>query len=223
MKAGRALSMRIRSNGSSPARLSWARQISIPAVTPHASLGMYTFQDAVGQGTGGSLFTMPVDALVNVADTGSIIIKDTLSNLVLKAAVSQNPGSSRKVQVYLGENAITPLASVEPPPPGSQPFFDSLVIRGANNVHLGSLVLQNSGSFVLHAHGQPELVIDGNEEDLDLHVSSRDGCSKATVTCNDKLPGGLEQIEIRVLPGSDSVIIMACILAILFLSGEGEA
>lgn len=163
---------------------------------------------------------MPVDALVNVANTGSFIIKDTLSSLVLRAVVSQNPDSSRKVQVYMGEDTITPLATVEPPPPGSQPFFDSLVIRGANNVHLGSLVLQNTGSFVVHAHGQPEFVIDGNEEDLDLHVSSRDGCPKATVSCNDSHPSGQEQIEIHVLPGTDSVLIVACTLAILFLCGE---
>jgi hypothetical protein len=189
-------------------------------MTPHGSLGLYTFQDPVRQGAGGSLFTMPVDALVDVAKKGSFIIKDTWSSLVLRAAVSQNPDSSRKVQVFLGEDAISPIASVEPPPPGSQPFFDSLVIRGANNVHLGSLVLQNTGSFVVHAHGQPELVIDGNDADLDLHASSRDGSPKATVSYNQSHPGEPEQVEIHVLPGTDSVLIVACTLAILFLCDE---
>jgi len=221
MKAGKALSMKIKSNASSAACLSGTKKtLSRPDITPHSSLSMYTFQDPVGQSKGGSRFTMSVDALVDVAKNGSFIIKDTLSSLVLRAAVSQNLDGSRKVQVFLAEDALTPLASVEPTPMGSQPVFDSLVIRGPNNVHLGNLVLQATGSFVVHAHEQPELVIDGNEEDLDLHISSRDGSSKATVSCKENLPGEPEQIEINVLPGTDAVLIVACTLAILFLCGE---
>lgn len=154
---------------------------------------------------------------MNLTGKGSFIIKDTFSNSVLRAAVPQSPDGSRKVQVFLGEDSTTPCASVDPPTP-EQP--QAMEIRGANDVHLGNLILQSSGSFAVHANAQPELVIKGNDVDLDLHVFSRDGRPKATVSCKEGHPSGPEQVEIHVLPGTDSVLIVACILAILFLCGD---
>lgn len=208
VQAGKALSMKIQSIG---------RQ----GMTPHSSLNMYdAVQDPVRQNTGGYLFAVPVDGLVDVAGKGSFIMKDSFSSLVLRAAVIQNPDSSRKVQICLGEDAKIPCAVVEPPPPGPQAACNSLEIHGANNVLLATMILQRTGSIVVHAQGQPELVIEGNEADLDLHVASRDGRPKATVSCKQRHPGGPEQVEIHVLPGTDSVLIVACTLAILFLCGE---
>ncbi|CAK0792486.1 unnamed protein product [Prorocentrum cordatum] len=216
LQAGRALSMKIQSNGSSG-----SGAYGKPDVTPHSSLSMYADQGPLGQKSGGgSLFTVPVDSLVDVTGKGSVIIRDTFTGSVLRAAVSQNLDGSRKVQVFQGEDAVAPCASVEPPPPGSHTVLNSLEIRGANNVHLGKLVLQSTGSFLVHAHGQQELVIKGNEADLDLHVFSHDGHPRATVSCKEYQPGGPEQVEIHVLPGTDSVLIVACTLAILFLCGE---
>jgi hypothetical protein len=212
--AGKALSMKIKSNGSS----AYGR----PSVTPHSSLSMYADREPAGQKAGGSLFAVQVDAMadVNVTGKGSFVIRDTFSSLVLRAALPQSPDGSRKVQVFLGESATTPCAIVEPPPPGSQAVPNSLDIRGDNNVHLGSLVLQSTGSFVIYAKPQPELVIEGSEADVDLNVFTRDRSPKATVSCRQSRPGGPEQVEIHVLPGTDSVLVVACILAILFLCGE---
>jgi len=205
---GRALSMKIKSIG---------RQ----GMTPHASLGMYdTVPEPAKQKTGGQLFTMPVDDLVDVAGKGSFVMKDTFSSMVLRAGVIQNPDGSRKIQIFQGEDAMIPCAVVEPPQLGPQAAYNSLDVRGANNVLLATMVLQKTGSIVVQAQGQPELVIEGNEADLDLHVFSRDGSSKATVSCKERYPGGPEQVEIYVLPGTDSVLIVASTLAILFLCGE---
>jgi hypothetical protein len=231
MQAGKALSMKIKSNASS---VTWPLGTDVAyvktEVTPHSSLTLYADQQSARQkpsarenqtprsGTGGSFFTVPVDSMtdMNLTGKGSFIIKDTFSNSVLRAAVPQSPDGSRKVQVFLGEDSTTPCASVEPPAPESQ----AMEIRGVNNVHLGSLTLQSTGSFVVHAQAQPELVIKGNDVDLDLHVFSRDGRPKATVSCKESHPSGPEQVEIHVLPGTDSVLIVACILAILFLCGD---
>jgi len=228
VQAGKALSMKIhsnRSNGSSGSSralpLGTGNAYGKPDVTPHSSLSMYADQEPVGQKTGGgSLFKVPVDSLVDITGKGSFIIKDTFTNSVLRAAVSQNPDGSRKVQVFRGEDATSPCASVEPPQPGPQAILNSLEIRGENNVHLGSLVLQSTGSFLVQVQAQPELVIEGNEADLDLHMFSRDGRPKATVSCKEVHPSGPEQVEIHVLPGTDSVLIVAVTLAILFLCGE---
>jgi hypothetical protein len=195
------------------------QSIGRQGMTPHSSLSVYD-QEPVRQKTGGYLFTVPVDALVDVAGKGSFIMKDAFSSLVLRAAVIQNPDSSRKVQIFLGEDAMIPCAVVEPPPLGPLAASNSLEIRGVNNVLLATMVLQKTGSIVLHTQSQPELVIEGNEADLDLHVTSRDGRTKASVSCKERHPGGPEQVEIHVLPGTDSVLIVACTLAILFLCGE---
>jgi len=208
VQTGRALSMKIKSIG----RL---------GMTPHASLGMYdAVPEPAKQKTGGHLFTVPVDALVDVAGKGSFVMKDTFSSLVLRAGVIQNPDGSRKIQIFQGEDATIPCAVVEPPPLGPQTAYNSLDVRGANNVLLATMVLQKTGSIIVQAQAQPELVIEGNEADLDLHVFSRDGSSKATVSCKERYPGGQEQVEIHVLPGTDSVLIVASTLAILFLCGE---
>lgn len=211
VQAGRALSTRIKSNGSS----AYGR----PDVTPHGSLGMYADQEAARPKAGGSLFAVQVDAMadVNVTGKGSFVIRDTIGGLVLRAALPQSPDGSRKVQVFPGENAVAPCATVEPPPRGSQAVSNSLDIRGDNGVHLGSLVLQSSGAFVVYAKPQPELVIEGSEADVDLHVFTRDRSPKATVSCRQSPPGGPEQVEIHVLPGTDPVLVVACVLAILFL------
>jgi hypothetical protein len=219
VQAGKALSVKIKSNGSS---VTWPlgtdNAYVKPDVTPHSSLTMYADQQSARQKSGGSFFTVPVESLtdMNLTGKGSFIIKDTFSSSVLRAAVPQNTDGSRKVQIFMGEEATTPCAIVEPPVPGSQ----AMEIKGANNVHLGSLTLESTGSFVVHAQGQPELVIKGNDVDLDLHMFSRDGRPKATVSCKEAHPSGPEQIEIHVLPGTDSVLIVACIVAILFLCGE---
>jgi len=168
----------------------------------------------------GFLFTVPMEALLDTAGKSSFSIKDTFSSVVLRGLVSENPHNFRKVQLFLGDDATIPCASMEQPPPGSQAIPGSLELRGAKNIHLGSLILQSTGSFVLRAVGQPDLIFEGKEADLDLHVFSRDGGLKATVTCKDMYPGGPEQVEIHVLPGIDSVLIVACTLAILFLCGE---
>mmetsp|Transcript_16688 Transcript_16688/g.47317 ORF Transcript_16688/g.47317 Transcript_16688/m.47317 type:complete len:406 (+) Transcript_16688:136-1353(+) len=225
--AGRAMSMKIKSNGSSVAH---------PLGTGSANGGQHgtlhscvsacadhspSSQEPVRKKTEGCLFTVPVDVMVgvNLTGKGSFTIKDTCSSLVLRGAVPKNSDGSRKVQVFQGEDGTTPCASVEPLPSGPQAILNSFQIRGADNMLLGSLVLQNSGEFVVHCHEQPELVIEGNDADVDLQVSSRDGRPKASVSCKASHPGGMDQVEIHVLPGTDPVLIVACTLAILFLCG----
>lgn len=168
----------------------------------------------------GFLFTVLMEALSDVARKSSFSIRDKFSSAVLRGSVSQNSHGFRKVQLFLGEDAVIPCASVEPPPPGSQAIPGSLELRGTDNMHLGSLMLQSTGSFVVRVPKQPDLIIEGKETDVDLRVFSLDGRLKATVTCKEIYPGGPEQVEIHVLPGIDSVLIVACTLAILFLCGE---
>jgi len=168
----------------------------------------------------GFLFTVMMEALSDVARKSTFSIKDTFSSMVLRGSVSRTSHGLRTVQLFLDEDSMTPCACVEPTPSGSQAIAGSWDLRGANNMHLGRLTLQSTGSFVVHAPGQPDLIIEGKEGDVDLHVFSRDGGLKATVACKEIYPSGPEQVEIHVLPGIDPVLIVTCTLAILFLCGE---
>lgn len=183
---------------------------------------------AVGQQAGGALFAVPVESLVGVTEKGSFLLRDVFSSTALRAVVSQSDRGVRRVQVFSGENAVSPWASVEPPPapPGSQARLTCLELCNASGQQFASLTLQGDGSFVVSAQAQSKLVIEGNEADLDLHFLSYDGRVKATVSCKEVHPGGPEHVEIHVLPGIDPVLIVVCTLAIMFLCGEcpeGEA
>lgn len=169
------------------------------------------------QHAGGALFTVPVEDLVCAAEQGGFLLTDVLSSMRLRAVVSQNDKGVRKVQIFSGENAVSPWASVGPAPasPGC------LELRSASGQQFVSLTVQGDRSFVVSTQALMKLVIEGSEECLDLHFLSYDGRVKATVACKEVPPGGPEQVEINVSPGIDPVLIVVCTLAIMFLCGEG--
>ncbi|CAK0886185.1 unnamed protein product [Prorocentrum cordatum] len=125
----------------------------------------------------------------------------------------------RVLEVFQGLGARTPCTTVGPPKPGSSSDPDSLDLRGPHG--LGNLTLQGNGSFLMSAQGQPLFVIEGNEADLDLRISARDGRLVGAVSCNDANFSGEEHVEFRVLAGTDPVMVVSCILAVLFLCGDG--
>jgi len=169
---------------------------------------------------GGSYFTMPLDNLVEVVDQGSFSVRDVISSLMLRVVVARNAEGTRRVQLFLGQEGEIPCASVGPPP-GSKGALDSLELKGQNGLSVGGLTLQSDGSWIVRVQAQPQLIIEGEDNDLKFNIRARDGRGVATITCEDTCPGGLEQVEIHVLPGTDPVLIVACVLGVLFLCGDG--
>jgi len=172
--------------------------------------------------SGGSLFAVPLDALVGAAKGGGFGMPDAFGAQTLRALVSHNPFGSRKVQVFSSEDAASPCISVEPPRPGSQGKSGSFELFDVDGQRCGSITPQSEESFIVLADGQPQLIIDGSGSDWNLRISSRDGRGRATVSSIEGRLGEPGHFEIHVLPGLDPVLIVICALAILILSGDGS-
>jgi len=170
----------------------------------------------------GSLFAVPLDALVGAAKGGGFGMADAVGCQTLRALVSHNPFGSRKVQLFSSEDATSPCISVEPPHPGSQAKSGSFELFDVDGLRAGSVTPQSEGSLVVMADGHPQLVIDGSGSDWNLRISSHDGHCRATVSHIEDRPGEPGHIEIHVLPGLDPVLIVVCVLSILLLSGDGS-
>mmetsp|Transcript_4078 Transcript_4078/g.10937 ORF Transcript_4078/g.10937 Transcript_4078/m.10937 type:complete len:421 (+) Transcript_4078:110-1372(+) len=225
-RAGAALSSRVLSSGAarghgSARSLGREARLSVGA-TPRTRAATQAAQDAPGCCASGHLFVLPVGALLDAAEGGFLIINDVYNSLTLRAVASHNEDGVRKLDVFLGQDGVRLCATVASTPLGAAAGPDSFELRGASGQHLGSLALQADGSFAVVAHAQPQLIIEGNDADLDLHISSHDGRGVATVSCKEDFPGGPEHVEIQVMPGTDPVTIVACVLAILLLVGEGS-
>jgi len=172
--------------------------------------------------SGGSLFAVPLDALVGAAKGGGFGMADAFGAQTLRALVSHNPSGARKVQLFTSEDAASLCISAEPPHPGSQAKSGSFEMFDVEGQRCGSGTPQSEGSLVVLADGQPQLIIDGSGSDWNLRISSRDGRGRATVSHIEDRPGEPGHIEIHVLPGLDPVLIIICALAILLLSGDGS-
>jgi len=161
-----------------------------------------------------------VDCLVDVGEAGgSLSVVDTLGGPGLSLALSQSAEGARRLLIFAAGNQEEPCASVEPllAPQGGPA---SMELRGAGGAHAGRLTPQANGTFAVHAEGQPQLIIAGDEDSLNLEVTSRDGCPVAVVGCRPISPGGLEHVEIDIFQVSDTQLVVSCIFAILFLCGE---
>jgi hypothetical protein len=185
--------------------------------TPKGSLRRLSPQEAAGQKSGGTTFRAPVRTLLEVAEKGGLAITDTAGALTLRVVVPQSDNAASKIQLFLGEDLRSQCASVESGP-------DCLNLYGPNWLHFGNLAPQRDGSFVVSAQAHPQLIIDGSEVDMNLRITVQGGRLAAAVSCNSDHPNGEDEyLKISVLPGTDPVLIVACVFAILFLCGDIDA
>lgn len=233
-RAGRLLSARLRGRGDGGTLLGRGGAGALAPASKQPVSKNFTFGGEDGESTttapcrescdssaGDCRFTVPVDTLVEVAETGSFDIKDVGSGLLLKVALRRD-GGHKVLEMFQGVGATIPCTTVGPPKPGSPSDPDSLDLCGPHGKTFGNLTLQGNGSFLVSAQGQPLFVVEGNEADLDLRISAHDGRLVGAVSCNDANFSGEEHVEFRVLSGTDPVIVVSCILAVLFLCGDDE-
>lgn len=163
-------------------------------------------------------FVVPVDTLVESSGGGTFSIIDPTSQTMWRVAIEESKDGLRSLRVFVGGDSAIPSMTVCPATgPGLQ-------ILNATGQHFGKLILQPNGSFVVITADQRQLlVIEGNEVNLDLRISSRDGRPMAAVSCNETASAaGVEQIEFRVLPGADPVLVISCILSVLLLGNDDD-
>jgi len=168
-------------------------------------------------------FTVSVDVLTQAAEQGNFSIADEASGLLLQVAI-ENKTNARSLRVFVGKDSPTPCTTVSPMTDGGSAGI-SMEIRGADGLHFGMLTLQQNGSFlVTTAEKQPLLTIEGNEENLDLRISARDGRLVSTVSCESANPSKeVDNLDFRVRPGTDPVLVVTCILSVLlFVYADDE-
>jgi len=168
-------------------------------------------------------FMVSLDVLTEAAEQGTFSIADEASGLLLRVAI-ENKTNARSLRVFVGKDSPNPCTTVIPTSDGGSAGI-SMKIRGADGGHFGMLTLQQNGSFlVTTAEQQPLLTIEGNEENLDLRISARDGRLVATVSCASANPSKeVDNLDFRVRPGTDPVLVVTCILSVLlFVYADDE-
>jgi hypothetical protein len=168
-------------------------------------------------------FTVPVDVLMEAAEEGIFSIADGASGLSLRVVI-QNKTNAKSLRVFVGTDSPNPCTTVSPMSDGG-PAGIKMEIRGADGLHFGMLTLQENGSFlVTTSEQQPLLTIEGNEDNLDLRISARDGRLVAAVSCASADPSKeVDNLDFRVRPGTDPVLVVTCILSVLlFVYADDE-
>lgn len=163
-------------------------------------------------------FMVPVDSMMDLGDAGKFNIVDSISGQTLSVVLSQNDQGFRRLQLLTETHAM--CASAEPPE-GAQGGVSRLELRGPGGLLLGSLAPREDGTMAVHRQGLPQFIIWGNEDALDLEVSTEDGQPTATVSCTQDGSSGAEHVEVNIFDGSNVQLVVCCIFAILFLCGEG--
>jgi len=163
-------------------------------------------------------FMVPVDSMMDMGDAGRFSIVDAISGQTLLVVLSQNDQGFRRLQLLTETMALCASAG---PPEGAQGGVSRLELRGPGGLLLGSLAPREDGTMAVHRQGQPQLIIWGNEDALDLEVSTEDGQPTATVSCTQDGASGAEHVEVSIFDGSNVQLVVCCIFAILFLCGEG--
>jgi hypothetical protein len=134
-------------------------------------------------------------------------------NILLRANIKR-VGNQRLLELGMPEPNSAPRATVGPAPQGAKSFQ----ICGLRGAFYGMLEMRSSGACYVVKDGKTVMSIDGDTNSLKLQLTSSSGTDLASVRCSSESFGGVEHVEVRVEPGVDTILILACVLAVLLLS-----
>lgn len=164
-------------------------------------------------------FGVPMHELAELTTQGELIIVGTAGDPLLRANVNRD-SSVRSLEISMMESGNGPRATIAPPKYKDSNRRDSLglEIRGLKGYFYGMLELRGSGACYVRKDGQTLMVIDGAQGQLQLTITSGLGAHMADAKVTNEMFGGSEHVEIRVQPGVDTVLVLACVLAVLLLA-----
>lgn len=164
---------------------------------------------------------VPMHELGKINMEGELTIVGLSGNPLLRAALRKAEGG-RVLEISMPEPRSAPRAVVGPTIQdtiGSDKTRSRAVrICGMKGAFYGMLEMRSTGACYVIKDGQTVLVIDGDSESLQLAIKSGQGAPLAAVTCSSEPFGGAEHLEIRVQPGVDTVLVLACVLSVVLLS-----
>lgn len=161
---------------------------------------------------------IPMFELAQLITEGELRIVALSGKPLLRASVCK-VGRRRSLEISMPEAGSAPRATIGPNLQDlNRPDDGALEIRGLKGSFYGLLEMRNSGACYVTKDGETMMIIDGDTESLQLSIKSGGGLPLASVRCSTEPFGGVDHVEIRVEPGVDTVLVLACVLAVLLLS-----
>jgi len=163
---------------------------------------------------------IPMHELGRITSEGDLNIVGLSGNPLLRAALRKTE-AGRTLEISMPEPRSAPRAIVGPSfkeVVGMQGKSRAVQILGMKGAFYGMLEMRSSGACYVIKDGQTVLAIDGDSDKLHLTINSGLGSQLATVTCSSEPFHGAEHLEVRVQPGVDTVLVLACVLAVVLLS-----
>jgi len=159
--------------------------------------------------------------LGKMSSEGELTIVGLSGNPLLRATLTKTE-AGRTLAISMPEPRSAPRAIVGPTfqevvGPSKQKSR-AVQICGMKGAFYGMLEMRSSGACYVIKDGQTVLIIDGDSDSLQLSIKSGEGLPLASVTCSSEPFGGAEHVEIRVQPGVDTVLVLACVLSVVLLS-----
>mmetsp|Transcript_62535 Transcript_62535/g.118309 ORF Transcript_62535/g.118309 Transcript_62535/m.118309 type:complete len:602 (-) Transcript_62535:52-1857(-) len=163
-------------------------------------------------------FGVPMLEMAELSSQGEMNIVGLFGKVLLCAAV-RKVGERRSLEISIPEYGSVPRATVGPSVDNVNYAHNSaLEIRGLKGQFYGMLVLRFSRACYVTKDGETVLTIDGDVEGLQMSIKSGGGLPLASVRYSTELFGDGDHLEIRVEPGVDTVLVLACVLSLLLLS-----
>jgi len=165
-----------------------------------------------------ALLGIPMYELAKLSHEGTLNIVGVSGKPLLRAEVKV-VGNTRALEILMPDSQSIPRAYVGPPTSAGRPSIGSRVleIRGMRGTFYGILEMGSSGACYVVKDGQTVLNVDGDAESLQLSLKSS-GCQVAAVRCSTEQFDGVDHVELRVEPGTDTVLVVAVVLSVLLLS-----
>lgn len=176
-------------------------------------------------------FSVPVDTLAVAGDNDLFDVLDLTDDFGMRvqALPCAGPQAGPGLAVYRGRQSKDSSAIVRRMGPGQSAADSRLELRSADGSVYGVLAPQADSSFLLTRGDQVLLAITGDDQDMQLHVTSGDGApmarmtdSMAAVDSPSQLqqPRSEEHVQFVVLAGADPVLVIASVLSVLLFGLE---
>lgn len=164
---------------------------------------------------------VPMHELGKINHEGELSVVGLSGNPLLRANLRKTE-AGRLLEISMPDPRSAPRAVVGPSIQDvvrpDRTRSRAVRICGMKDLFYGILEMRSTGACYVIKDGQTVLIIDGDSESLQLAIKSGDGVPLAAVTCSSEPFGGSEHLEIRVQPGVDTVLVLACVLSVVLLS-----
>mmetsp|Transcript_25781 Transcript_25781/g.47127 ORF Transcript_25781/g.47127 Transcript_25781/m.47127 type:complete len:508 (-) Transcript_25781:61-1584(-) len=154
-------------------------------------------------------------------DASSFEILGLSGRPLLKAAKRMMDGGSRRFVDLSMTPARSPiLATAGIFPSGYARSGSQIKVLGAGGAPYGELQKQASARYCLQVDGEQTLSMDTSGGQMVFYNPSGANIATAVKGSDQTIADGKEHLEVRAVPGADSILILCCVLAVALFGGN---